>query len=129
MFNAFSDNEKKIAVYISSSVPHSIADFYDNIEKLTEIGIHTRYINRARRFLITENMIVYFRAAGQSLAGLYCDAMFGEVSDFDLYHLKDGDKPRFSGTLVEYIKKIEDNAKADAFLNSEFERLRGGMMA
>jgi hypothetical protein len=127
--NAFSDYEKKTAVLISSSIPHSIADFYTNIEKLTELGIHTRHINRERRFLITDNIVVYFKAVGQSLDGLWCDEMFGDVSQFELYRLKDRDKPRFSGTLVEYIKKIEDNAKADAFLNSEFERLRGGLMA
>jgi hypothetical protein len=128
MINAFSDHEKKTAVFISSSLPHSIADFYTNLEKLNDLGIHTRYVDRARRFIITDNIFVYFKIAGNSLSGLWCDEMFGDVSQFDLYRLKDSSKPRFSGTLVEYIKKIEDNAKTDAFLNSELEKLRGGVI-
>lgn len=125
MFNPFSDYEKKVVVYISSSVPHSIADFYKCIDELTNIGIHTRYINRDRRFLITENVIVYFKAEGQSLVGTSgFDEMFGCVSNYDLYRLKDRNKPRYSGSLVEYIKKIEENAKTDKFLNEELEKLR-----
>lgn len=127
--NPFSDYDKKTAVFISSSIPHSMADFYTTLEKLNNLGIHTRYVDRARRFFITDNLMVYFKAVGQSLSGIWCDEMFGDVSKFDLYRLKDVEKPRYSGTLVEYIKKIEGNAKADAFLNSELEKLRGGMRA
>lgn len=124
MFSPFSDYEKKVVVYISSSVPHSIADFYKNIEKLNELGIHTRHLERSRRFIITDNVFIYFRAVGESLSGLHCDEMFGCVSDYDLYRLKDRNKPRYSGSLVEYIKKIEENAKTDKFLNEELEKLR-----
>lgn len=118
--------ERKTAVLISSSVPHSIADFYDTIKQLNELGIHAIKIDRARRFIIADSIIVYFLAVGQSLSGLWCDEMFGDVSQFELYRLKDRKKPRFSGSLVEYIKKTEDNAKAEKFLNSELEKIRGG---
>jgi hypothetical protein len=120
-------NDKKVAVVISESVHHSIADFYNTLDTLNNIGFRSvRYVHRARRFFMTDNIIVYFVADGQSLAGLWCDEIFGCVSTFDLYHLKDMKKPRYSGSLVEYIQKIEDNAKSDAFLRSELEKIRGG---
>lgn len=128
MFNAFSDHEKKTAVMISSSIPHSIADFYSTIDALKEKGIFIRYISKENRFIITNFLIIYFKAAGQSLNGLWCDEMFGEVSQFDLYRLKDPSKPRYSKSLIEYIKKLEDDAITDAFLLSELERLRVGGM-
>lgn len=117
--------ERKTIVYISSSVPHSIADFYNTIDNLNKISLHTQYISRSKRFFMTEAAIVYFRAAGQSLSGLFCDEMFGEPSAFDLYRLKNHDKPRYSGTLVEYIQKVEDAAIADRFLREELLRTRG----
>jgi hypothetical protein len=126
MFNAFSNHELKTAVMISSSLPHSIADFYTTIDAIKENDIYVRYISKDNRFIITNYLIIYFKSSAQSLDGLWCDEMFGEVSQFDLYRLKDPSKPRYSGSLIEYIKKLEDIGNAMAFLESELEIMRAG---
>lgn len=118
-------NDIKSALYISRDLPHSIADFYKTLDELNQAGIHTLHVDRRYRVFHTKEVMVCFRAAGQNIDGFQVDELFGCYDPkWDLCHLKDQHTNRFSGTIVEYIKKLKENAETDKFLNEELEKLR-----
>lgn len=115
----------KTALYISRDLPHSIADFYKTLDELNQAEIHTVFVDRKYRVFNTEEVVVCFRAAGQNIDGFRVDELFGCYDPkWDLSHLKDRNKPQFSGTLVEYVKKLKENAETDRFLISELNKIR-----
>lgn len=120
-------SELKSALYLSAGLPYSIADFYKTLDELNQAEIHTVHVDRTHRVFQTEEVVVYFRAVGQNIDGFQVDELFGCYDPkWDLCHLKDQHTNRFSGTIVEYIKKLKENTETDRFLMSELSRIRGG---
>jgi hypothetical protein len=114
----------KTVIHISHNIPYSRAEFFAALTAFTDAGIEVVKVNRARQEIWTRNVYVRFMTRHCDLAGLRIDEIFGERNQFNECYLKDRKKPRYSGTLTEYVKKLEENAVTDAFLEKELDKIR-----
>ena len=117
-------DDKKIILVISLTVPYSRAEFFEALKQFEENGINVCYVNKVDQVIHTENAHIRFMSRRQSLEGYHCDEIFGYRDKYIEERLKDPKKPRYSGSLVEYMKKLDENARTDAFLKSELEKDR-----
>jgi hypothetical protein len=114
----------KTVIHISHNIPYSRAEFFTALTAFTDAGIEVVKVNRARQEIWTRNVYVRFMTRHCDLAGYHIDEIFGIRNQFNEYRLKDRTKPRYSGSLVEYVKKLEENAVTDAFLEKELDKIR-----
>lgn len=114
----------KTVIHISRNLPYSRAEFFATLKAFTNAGIEVMQVNRATQEIWTRNVYVRFMYRHCSLSGYHIDEIFGERNQFNECYLKDRKKPRYSGTLVEYVKKLEENAVTNAFLKSELDKIR-----
>ena len=115
-------SKQKFVLVISYDLFNSRADFFQAVKDFEASGIEMR-VNKGAQIIDTEYVRIRFMSRRQNLDGYHCDEIFGYRDKYIEERLKDPKKPRFSGSLVEYIKKIDENAKSDAFLQSELNRL------
>ena len=116
-------SKQKFVLVISYDLFNSRADFFQAVKDFEASDIEMNFVDKAEQIINTEYVRIRFMSRRQSLEGYHCDEIFGYRDKYIEERLKDPKKPRFSGSLVEYIKKIDENAKSDAFLLSELARL------
>lgn len=116
--------DRKTVIHVSHNVPYSRADFFATLTAFKNAGIDIVGVNRENQEIWTENVYVRFLNRYSDFEGYRIDEIFGIRNQFNECFLKDPKKPRYSGTLVEYVKKLEENAITDAFLKSELAKIR-----
>jgi hypothetical protein len=116
--------DRKLVVQISYNFPYSRAEFFYALKDLTEAGIDIVKVDKEKQEILTKNVHILFMSQHRDLTGYRFDEIFGWRDRFNECFLKDPKKPRYSGTLVEYVKKLEENAITDAFLKSELDKIR-----
>ena len=116
--------DRKTVIHVSHNIPYSRAEFFAALSAFTDAGIEVIQVDRARQEIWTRNVYIRFLTRHTDLAGLRIDEIFGERNQFNEWYLKDRNRPRYSGKLAEYVKKVEENAVTDAFLKAELDKIR-----
>lgn len=116
--------DRKVVIHVSHSIPYSRAEFFAALTAFKNAGIDIVGVNRENQEIWTENVYVRFLTRYSNFEGYHIDEIFGIRNQFNECRLNDRNKPRYSGTLTEYVKKLEENAITDAFLKSELAKIR-----
>jgi hypothetical protein len=117
-------DDKKVVLHISHNIPYSRAEFFAALTAFKDAGIEIVQVDKEHQQIWTKNVYVRFMTRHCHISGYHVEEIFGIRNQFNECFLKDKNKPRYSGSLVEYVKKLEENAVTDAFLESELEKLR-----
>lgn len=120
------NKEKRMVLFVSKSLLYSRAEFFKAMEDLATNNIDFTVIDRINQIIKTKsNIYIRFMCYYQNFDGYHdCDEILGYRDRFIECRLKYPTKPQFSGSLVEYIKKLEENDKTDIFLKSELDKIR-----
>ena len=114
----------KTVIHVSHDVPYSRAEFFTTLESFSENKIEVIKVCRATQEIWTKHVYIRFLTRHSNFCGLSVDELFGIRNYFNEIYLKDRTKPRFSGSIADYVKKIEENATNDAFLKQELDKIR-----
>ena len=124
MLNQFSDYEKKFVLHISHNIPYSRAEFFTALKQFEDAGVELSFVDKTNQIIATEHVVIFFKTRHCHISEYKYEEIFGIRNQFNECFLKDPKKPRYSGSLVEYVKKLEENAITDAFLKNELDKIR-----
>lgn len=124
MFNTFSNYEKKFVLHISHNIPYSRAEFFTALKQFEDAGVELSFVDKTNQIIATEHVVIFFKTRHCHISEYKYEEIFGIRNQFNECYLKDKSKPRYSGSLVEYVKKLEENAVTNAFLKNELDKIR-----